>query len=163
MSRYIQKLRVPVRLALAGCEPMEGHVSLSPRAEHHDGPETLLERLNTPTRVVPFHHGADESVRLVQRARIEWLMAGHGVSPILVRRPHYQYTREERVRVRLTGGTFEGVLAIEMPHEFNRLSDFLNEPDEFFPLHTDDGMLLVNKACLLDVRLRAEASVPRAA
>lgn len=164
MSRYVQKLRVPVRLALVGGEVLEGHLSLAPRAENHDGPESLLERLNAPTRVVPFHHDADGSVRLVHRTRIEWLAAGPNVASILVRRPLYQHTREEHVRVRLAGGhAFEGVMAFEMPNEFNRLSDFLNEPEEFFPLLTAEGTVLVGKACLVDVRLSAEIGVTRAA
>lgn len=164
MSRYIQKLRVPVRLALSGCEPAEGHFSLSPRAELHDGPETLLERLNAPTRVVPFHEEGDEFVRLVLRSRIEWVMAGPNVAAPLVRRAHFQHTREEHVGVRLAGGThFEGVLAIEMPHEFNRVSDFLNEAEDFFPLLTREGTLLLSKACLVDVRVRAAGSVAHAA
>lgn len=164
MSRYIEKLRVPVRLALSGCEPVEGHLSLSPRAELHDGPETLLERLNAPTRVVPFHRDGDGSVLLLVRERIEWVLAGPGVASPLVRRPHFQHTREEQVHVRLTGGgSHEGVLAIEMPHEFNRVSDFLNEADDFFPLQTHEGTLLVSKACLLDVRVREAGAMPRAA
>lgn len=164
MSRYVEKLRVPVRLALSGCEPVEGHLSLSPRAELHDGPESLLERLNAPTRVVPFHREGDGEVLLVVRSRIEWVMAGPNVAAPLVRRPLYQHTREEHVRVRLAGGSVhEGVLAIEMPHEFNRVSDFLNEADDFFPLQTDGGTLLVSKACLLEVRVREAGAVPRAA
>jgi hypothetical protein len=113
MTRYVEKLRVPVRVALVGCEPIEGHVSLAPRAELHDGPETILERLNAATRVIPFRCEADGTVLLAVRSCIEWVLAGPGVAPPLVRRAHYQYTREERVGVRLLGGAqHEGLLAI---------------------------------------------------
>jgi len=164
MSRTIEKLRVPVRLALVGCASVEGYVSLAPHAELHDGPETLLERLNAPTRVLPFHRSEDEAFLLVVRAHIEWLMAGPEVAPQLVRTVHHQHTREEHVRVRLLGGaTHDGILAFEMPHEFNRVSDFLNGDEDFFPLQTRQGMMLIHKDGVLDVRLRGVGTDRRAA
>lgn len=164
MSRKIEKLRVPVRLALIGCAPVEGHLSLAPNAELHDGPETLLERLNSPTRVVPFHRAEDDAFLLVVRAHIEWLVAGPEVAPQLVRTVHYQHTREEHVRVRLLGGaTHDGVLAFEMPHEFNRASDFLNGDEDYFPLRTSQGVMLIHKDCVLDIRLRGVVVDRRAA
>jgi hypothetical protein len=91
-------------------------------------------------------------------------MAGPQVASRLVRNPHFQHTREEYVRVRLVGGrSHEGVLAIEMPHEFNRVSDFLNGEDDFFPLQTTQGAMLINKTCVLDIRVRDAGAMPRAA
>lgn len=164
MSHRIEKLRVPVRLALVGCAPVDGHVSLAPNAELHEGPETLLERLNAGTRVLPFHRAEDDAILLVTRARVEWLATGPDVAPQLVRTIHYQHTREERVRVRLLGGaTHDGILAFEMPHEFNRVSDFLNGDDDFFPLLTRQGILLLNKDAVLDIHLRGAGTNRRAA
>lgn len=164
MSRYVEKLRVPVRLAAIGCEPVEGHLSLSPRAELHEGPETILERLNAPVRVLPFHPAGDEAVLLVVRAHVEWVAAGPQVAPQLVRAAHFQHTREEHVRVRLLGGaSLEGILAIEMPHEFNRVSDFMNGDEDFFPLQGPSGTMLLNKARVLDIRVRTSGAMPRAA
>lgn len=164
MSRYVEKLRVPVRLAAIGCEPTEGILSLFPRAELHDGPETLLERLNTRTRVVPFQRAEDDAVLLVTRSRIEWVLAGPGIDPRLVRVPPFLPTREERVGVRLgSGAVHEGLLSIEMPDHFNRVSDFLNGDDDFFPLLTAVGTMLIRKSCVIDVRVRAAGGIPKAA
>jgi hypothetical protein len=164
MSRHIEKLRVPVRLALTGGGPVDGELSLAPNAELHEGPETLLERLNARTRMVPFHRAEDGAFLLVVRTHIEWLMAGPDVAPQLVRAAHYRHTREERVRVRLLGGaSFDGVLAFEMPHEFNRVSDFLNGDEDFFPLLTAQGTMLVRKDNVLDVHVRGIATERRAA
>ncbi len=164
MSRNIEKLRVPVSLALIGCAPLEGRLSLAPNAELHDGPETLLERLNARIRMLPFHRAEDDAFLLVVRSQVEWLAAGPEVAPQLVRTLHYQHTREEHVRVRLAGGaTFDGVLAFEMPHEFNRVSDFLNGDEDFFPLRTARGTLLVHKDRVLDVQIRGLAADRHAA
>ena len=160
MPPFVQKLRVPVRLASLGCEPFEGLLWLSPNAELHEGPETLLERLNTPTRVLPCLQAGDGGVRLLVRAQLEWVLAGPEVAPELVRPPHFTPTREERVSVRtLAGGAYEGVLAIDMPHEFNRPSDFLNGEADFFVLRTDAGAMLFNKSCVLEIRVHAAAGL----
>ncbi len=164
MPRYVEKLRVPVRFALLGDAPAHGSLSLAPQAELHDGPETLLERLNAPQRLLPLHRGADGAVVLVTRINIEWVEAGEAVDPQLVRPKTFMTTREERVHLRLLGGqAFDGVLAMEMPHEFNRASDYLNGDEDFFPLQTAHGTVLVNKARVLDVRVAVAPPIPKAA
>lgn len=164
MPRHVEKLRVPVCVALLGELPVDGALSLDLHAELHDGPETLLERLNVAQRVLPFHREGDQAFALVTRAQIRWVMAGPAVAPEWIRPRAFLTTREERVRVRLLGeDAFEGILAMEMPTDFNRASDFLNGPEDFFPLQTDQGTLLLNKAHVLDVCLIAAARIPRAA
>ncbi len=163
-SGYIEKIKVPVHIALLGEAAAAGSLSLAPYAEMHEGPETLLERLNTPTRVVPFHRTEDDAILLVNRVAIEWVSAGPEVQPIHVRPPAFMFTREERVRVRLIGGAaFEGVLAMELPQESNRTSDFLNSDEDFFPLTSPRGTLLVNKRRVLEVRVYGASRSVRAA
>lgn len=164
MSRHVDKLRVPVRLARIGAPPEHGCVSLSPYAELHSGPESLLERLNAPTQVVPFQLPGSDVVLLVMRHQIEWVHADAGTDAQLVRPATWRSTREELVRVRTVGGeTFEGVLAIEMPEAFNRASDYLNGDDLFFPLRMPDGTRLLNKLRIVDVLVHADAALPEAA
>lgn len=164
MHRHVAKIRVPVQLALVGLDPTAGFLSLSPSAERHEGPETLLERLNAPQRVLPFHRACDNAFTLVSIEQVEWVAAGVEVATELVRPGHYITTREERVRVRTqSGATFEGILEMEMPHEFNRASDYLNADEAFFPLASAQGTVLLNKARVLDVRVFEASPVPRAA
>lgn len=164
MPRYVEKIRVPVQLALVGLEPAAGFLSLSPSAELHEGPETLLEKLCAPQRMLPFHRAADDAFTLVCVAQIEWVAASVEVAANLVRPAHFITTREERVRVRTQGGaTFEGVLEMEMPHEFNRASDYLNGDEAFFPIACVQGAVLLNKARVLDVRVYEATRVPRVA
>src|SRR5690348_5627940 len=54
MADYIEKLRVRASVSMPGREPMTGYFALAPQAEFRLGPETLLERLNTQDRVIPF-------------------------------------------------------------------------------------------------------------
>ncbi|MBK7368607.1 MAG: hypothetical protein IPJ04_12045 [Candidatus Eisenbacteria bacterium] len=164
MPRYVEKLRVPIQLALSGEEGVAGFFSLFPAAEHHEGPETLLERLNAPQRMLPFHRAVDGAFTLVVRERIEWLAAGGDTASELLRPHWFIPTREERVRVRTAHGkTFDGILELEMPHEFNRASDFLNTDCDFFMLATGQGTIFLNKAMVLDIRVFEAAPVPKVA
>ena len=164
MPHYVDKLRVPVRLARLGSPPAAGTLALSPTAELHEGPETLLECLNAAQRVLPFELERGDAVLLLNRRHVEWVEAGATVEPRLVSPPTFMATREEWVRVRLASGeTVEGVIAMEMPHEFNRASDYLNGDDDFFPLRTNTGTRLVNKRRVTDVLVRTTVPLPKAA
>jgi hypothetical protein len=164
MAYYVEKIRVPVRLVRDGAEALSGIVSLAPRAELHDGPETLLECVNAAPRVLPLLLEESERVLLVARDRIDWIEPMPGVEDQLVRPRPYMPTREEFVRVRLASGEeLEGILSMEMPHEFNRVSDYLNADDHFFPLHLESGVRLLNKHALVEVQVRTIVPVPRAA
>ena len=146
MTAYVEKIRVPVRVAHAGLPPIEGELSCGPQAEFHAGPETLLELLNTRNRVIPLQRSEDDRTLLLSRADIDWVAADPAVAPSLVCPPTYQVTHQESVVIRLTtGASLEGQVQVELPEHLNRASDFMNGPDDFFPLLTPFGVLLVNK------------------
>ncbi len=154
MARFIQKLRVAVRMWLPHESPMDGTLALGPQAEFHPGPETLLERLNTHDRVVPFHRERDAATLLLNRLDIEWVEPARGVPENLVWPPAWQVTREERVHLRLASGReLSGRILIELPEDLNRASDFLNAADDFFALVTPDGVRLVNKQRIIATRV----------
>ncbi len=161
MGQYIEKLRVPVRMSQPGCMPEDGYVALAPQAKPHPGPETILERLNATDRVIPFQRGADDGVLLVNRADIEWVAADPAVASHLVCPPTYQVTCEEEVRIRLRGGgTLEGRVQMELPADQNRASDFMNGAEDFFPLLTPFGILIVNKQLVSRFELTAPSPLP---
>lgn len=154
MAGYVEKLRVAASVSLPGREPIGGYFALAPQAEFRLGPETLLERLNTHDRVVPFIRREDEATCLVARLTMEWVQAARDVDPLLVRPPSVLVAREEWVRLRFQGGAeVEGLLELELPETLNRATDFLNAPADFFPLLRRDGILLVNKHRLVETRL----------
>ncbi len=146
MTAYVEKIRVPVRVAQGGAPPIEGSLALGPQAEFHAGPETVLERLNAVSRVIPLQRAEDERTLLLNRGDIDWVAADPAVAASLVCPPTYQVTHQESVELRLVGGaTLAGQVQIELPEHLNRASDFMNGPEDFFPLLTPFGVLLVNK------------------
>jgi len=161
MPEYVSKLRAAVVVCQVGQEQMEGSLSLSPQAEFHHGPETILERLNARDRVLPFHRREDGAVLLLSRLALEWVAGGRGVGRELVCPRNYQVTREERVQVRFTSGNeMLGLLQMELPEMLNRASDFMNGEEDFFPLVTEQGAVLLNKHHVLHTRVYESSPLP---
>jgi len=136
--------RLSVKLAWGGNTPVEGELTLERQSEFRSGPQTVLERLNERVRVLAVVRGDD--THLINRELIDWVAPGAHVDHDLVWPRALHATREEHVRVHMmSGGTFEGTIAVEMPEGFNRVSDFLNGDDDFFALKAGSRVVLVNK------------------
>ena len=161
MAEYIPKLRVAAVVSQAGQPPVEGSLSLSPQAQFHLGPETLLERLNTRDRILPFQRRGDGAVLLITRMEVEWVAAGPAVERDLICPRGYRVTREEKVQMRFASGEdLEGLLQMELPETLNRASDFLNSEEDFFPLVTKRGIVLINKHRVLHTRVFESSPMP---
>jgi len=160
VAEFVDKQRLAVRVCMAWGEPLDGTLMLAPQAQFHDGPETLLERLNTPDRVVPFQLPEGGGTLLLMRDAIEWVLAGNEVDPSLVAPPRYRVTREEQVRLSfLAGGELSGLLQMELPEMFSRASDFLNGAEDFFPLLAATGVVMVNKRQVVQTHVLSSAPV----
>jgi len=157
---YVDKNLLPVRVVLPGGEQIDGLVALAPSAPLRDGPETLLDLLNSSQRVIPVIRNADGAVLLVSRLAIEWVEVEHDVDRTLVRPQPRLDSREERVQVRQVDGRLcEGLVAMELPEHNNRVSDFLNLSEDFFMLEVRSGTMVFNKARIAGVRVY-ETSMP---
>jgi hypothetical protein len=140
---------------------MDGIISLAPQARFHLGPETILERLNAPDRVIPFLRSKDGAMLMLSRMNLEWVRPGPAVEPTLIGPGTYMVTREERVRVRFkSGNEVEGLLQMELPPDVNRCSDFLNGHEDFFALDTLKGVTLINKLEVLETRVYESSPLP---
>jgi hypothetical protein len=154
MPPYVDKIHVPVQIALSADEPVGGHLSLAPRAQFHEGPETLLELLNGSLRVLPFLLGDNEPTRLIARDAITWVTAGPDTPAGMISPRTYQVTHEERVQIRFKDGRqVDGILRMELPEHLNRVSDFMNAPEDFFALTSGVRTLLIQKSAVREVRL----------
>jgi hypothetical protein len=102
-------------------------------------------------------------VLLVNRAQLDWVEAGADVEPGHLRTSSFRATREEHVNVRLTSGMeFEGVMPIEMPDEYNRASDYLNEDADFFLVECAGVTRIVNKQRVIETRVFGASPRPAA-
>ncbi len=161
MFEYIEKIAVEISVCMSGEESQPGHCWLLPQSRDHLGPETLFELLNSGSRIVPLVVPERSEVVLLNRLDVNWVMATREVKPELVCPPNYLVTNEETVHITFRDGrTMVGLVQMEQPEGMNRVSDFLNLPDDFFPMRATQGAALVNKSQVRAVRLLAPSPQP---
>jgi hypothetical protein len=162
VSRYVQKLRVPVRVSQRHREARDGWFLLSPERGGEGQPESILELLNSPRVVVPFIVQQDPNIVLLTIAHIDWVVVDAEVDANLVSPRSRPVSREQRVELHFTDRRHvEGIIQWDASEDALRLSDFLNGPDDFFMLRTPTGPILVNRRRVAETRV-AESS-PRPA
>jgi len=158
---YVDKLLLPARIMLPGPEQLTGSFALSASSPVRDGPESLVELLNSGARVLPVIRSNDDAVMLLSRLSIDSVEVGADVQPAWVRPQNFVVTREELILVRLLDGRrLEGRVSIELPEHLNRVSDFLNLAEDFFALATRSCTMLINKSRVSVVRLYGHSPSP---
>jgi hypothetical protein len=144
MTSVIPKRRVAVKLRLHTGEERGGSIFLDFIDVIHRGEQTLLDKFNDDYPWFAF--SAQSGIEIVNRDLITQVEPGAGVSAELVRKENSPVFRMESVTVHLADGRrVEGRIAMDLPDEFSRVSDFLNFPQNFFALETSQGPILVSK------------------
>ena len=123
----------------------EGALFLHLNAETHDGPETVLDRLNDPNLFLTLSVGGDNPVLFLNKIQL--------VRADVSSEEHAPETAEllahasvERIRVQLINGEqLTGTVLIEAPAGRRRLSDFLNTQPAFLPLQGTEHLHLLHK------------------
>jgi hypothetical protein len=145
MSHVIPKRKVSVHVVLETGENLRGNLFLDFIDVIHRGEQTILDKLNDdyPWFALALEDGP---VSVVNRSKVVLVEPGAGVVPRMVRNDNSPVFRRERVTLKLAQDrTLVGQLAMDLPDEFSRVSDFLNFPQNFFALETDEGPVLVSK------------------
>jgi hypothetical protein len=116
----------------------EGSLFLHLNAEAHAGPETVLDRLNTPDRFLVLGVADDSAPVLLNKVQIIRVdVSSEAAAPA---------TDLEHVRVRLINGEeLDGTVCIEGPEGQHRLSDLLNAQPAFLPLQGPARLHLLQK------------------
>jgi hypothetical protein len=143
LSNVVPKREVPVRIRLASGEVRTGTVFLDFIDVIHRGAQTLLDKLNGDSEWLPLRGSA--GIEVLNRAGIVLMESAEGAAAEYVRRDTSSATRREAVSVSIPGDVLQGHLAMDLPDEFSRVSDFLNFPDAFFALETPRGPVLLAK------------------
>jgi hypothetical protein len=138
----IEKQRLAVSLRLLGGHSVEGDMFVQPSPYGYTGGERAVDVLNSPEAFVPVEL-YDGSVVLVQKDRIVEVR-GEGLA------------EEDELRLAIAlptpleitmtdGALVEGSLMLEVPHDRQRVLDFLNDCRlRFLTVYTSEGARLVN-------------------
>ena len=149
MDHVIPKRKIAVLVRLVNGDTVAGNVFLDYIDVIHRGEQTLLDKLNDDFVWFPVN-GDDESVEILNRRHVVLVQPGTDVPTELVR-PDISdkagsHFRSEYVTLRLGSDlTIRGHIPMNLPEEFSRISDFLNFPQDFFSVETDEGPVLVSK------------------
>jgi CheY-like chemotaxis protein/Zn ribbon nucleic-acid-binding protein len=123
----------------------EGSLSLHLNAEAHQGPETVLDRLNDPDLFLTVRMTGD--VPVVFLNKIQLIRAD--VPPDEPLPEDAERAGEvdiQAIKVQLINGEYlQGTVRIEGPSGRRRLSDFLNTQPAFLPLAGPDHLHLLHK------------------
>lgn len=122
-----------VEVTLSGVDPEEHFVYLSPHSDRREGPETMADYLNSGRRFFPMI--ASGVAKMINRDEIVWVryekLAPNDAETTVV---------EKLTILELTDGTrIEGVVPIDRPREYSRISDVLNDISETFIRIDDEG------------------------
>lgn len=121
----------------------EGSLFLHLTAESHDGPETVLDRLNTPDRFLVLSVADDSPVVLLNKAQIIRVDVPSEAGPPEAAAPAMNV---EQVRVRLINGEqLDGIIRVDGPEGQHRLSGLLNAQPAFLPLQGPARLHLLQK------------------
>ena len=125
----IEKVRVPVRLGLPHLPPREGWLAL--RSDTEQGrPETVLELLNHRVSVLPFIE-PDESVVLLTRRNIDWVVTAPAVEEHFIAPSHRSITRKQRVALSLHGSREDrGDVEPRDPSDYSQPEHALQQAEE---------------------------------
>jgi hypothetical protein len=151
--------RIPTRaveaeIEIEGSRREEVTFFLATSAASHEGAETMAEALNRIRRFVPVRSRGRGELFLVRREALATVSVGRDEARLL-------HTVEgfgssiDFVQLELRGGeVLEGALAIVLPPENPRISDYFNLDDEaFVPLLVGESVVYVNKEFITLVRL----------
>lgn len=150
MTDWASTQRLPVRVTLAEGLVIQGEAHLQPRVAWRDGPETPIEMLNREDAFFAMNlaHG---DVVFVAKAQV----AAFAFQPAQVAEDPERQTvaRMLPLEIMMVGGAeHRGIAMSEMPPTRSRALDFLNAPERFFLLVTDEGSLCLNRAFVRAVR-----------
>ncbi len=150
MSHVIPKRKISVELHLDSGDRVEGHVFLDFIDVIHRGEQTLLDKLNDDYEWFPL--ARPDGVEITNRRCVVTVEPGDGVPDAMIRKENSPVFRREEVTVKLIGDRrLSGQIAMDLPDEFSRVSDFLNFPQSFFALERSEGPVLIAKGHVLAI------------
>jgi hypothetical protein len=139
--------RIEVRISALGVERLL--VFLGDGAAHHQGPELLVDLLAEPDDFLPVKNEAGE-VSFLRGDSISVITCDPALAGCA--RPAPELDTVLRVAVTLEDGrVLEGAVRYQLPESARRLQDYLNLPDRFVALESEDRFQLVNKRAIVRV------------
>jgi hypothetical protein len=135
---------VDVEFLLSDGARLTATIHLSSTSPFHDGAETLDEFFNASRRFLPVHAADGRPVFVGRRAIVT--AAAPPAAPLVSRLPGRVPGAVYFLRIHLENGAIaEGALLASLPPESSRVSDALNQEEEFLPIESTEAVVFVRK------------------
>ncbi len=150
MSEWSQSTeRMQAEVRLVDGVSLQGELHLQGRVFHHTGPESPVELLNRPEAFIPL--STPNGIVFVAKAQVMMV-----VCPPVSAVPDPERLSVAKLiglDVVMHGGVeVKGWATLELPPPRARTLDFLNGPEPFFAISTDDDYRVLNRALVRLVR-----------
>ena len=146
-EQKIAKNRRRVLFTLADGSTVEGKVFLSLYEACHEGPQRVGELLNSVDAFIPV-----ETTNGMLHLNISNIIAAY--TPIM-EEGNELMTLGQRHKVQITtslGTVIEGEVFVNLPHDRNRVSDYLNQGERFCRVFLPEGIVYVGTRFILTAR-----------
>ena len=142
----VEKRQEQVALFMADGIVFEGTVFLAQYAMHHSGEQRVLDLLLEEDNFLPMKL-ADGSFHLLRKGMISHVRCEVFLDEGL------EHT-DRQVKISFIGNeALSGMVKMDMPAHSARLTDYINNGNEFFPLFSGGHSYLVNRSLIRDLVL----------
>ena len=140
----VPTVTVSVEFLLSDGERLAGMIHLSSASRFHEGAETLDEFFNARRPFLPVFRADGKTVLVGRRAIVT--VSAPPSSPLVSRLPGRVPGAVHILRVHLENGDVaEGMLLATLPTQSSRVSDALNQEEEFVPIELTESVMFVRK------------------
>ncbi len=144
MTEWAATRRIAANVSLSEGMTIQGDLHVQVLAATHDGPETPLEMLNRREPFFPMTLASGDVI-FVAKAQVSVVACRPEAVPTDPERD--SAARHTGLDVMMRGGAeLRGFANVELPPTRGRALDYLNAPEAFFSMVTQDFTLLINRA-----------------
>lgn len=149
----INKDKVPVTITYPDGSKGKGNIFLAPYTNEHHGHQKVSDLLNGEKIFLPISLDND-TVEFVSKAQV-MTIEGELIAEDDIEMMLSGLVQQKDITVVLEGNTtIVGTLLAEAPIERSRLSDCLNQPDNFLKVKTESKYLHINKSFIKKITAR---------
>lgn len=147
----LEMIKRDVEVELHDLSRLKGRLFVSPTSPSHDGCESVSELFNGPRRFLPLELEQGQVILLQKEAVVTVLLAEseQGAIP-------QSASRLPAALHLASGKVVNGIVRQDLPREYPRLSDYLNQSPRFFTVEVDGKDCLVNasQVCFVEAESR---------
>lgn len=146
-DQKIAKNLRPVIFTLADGKQVEGDVFLSPYEAHRHGPQRVGELLNSEETFLPVKT-AEGTLQLNVANIIKAITpAEEELDELMMLGKKYTVGITTLCSKEISGNVF-----VDLPQSRSRVSDYLNQPQRFFPIIVHENIVYIARRFILSVR-----------